>query len=160
VQVFVLNKIPHLHQFVVPYLYFLFILWLPFTIPQIGILFIAFLTGLTLDYFKYTPGLHAAACVMVAFVRPVMINILIPKDSSEFNFSEPSPKTLGWAPYTLYAFVLTLVHHTYLTVLEWLTFGNFVHFIIKVLATTAISMLLIFITELLFPRKLRHRTSA
>ena len=159
VQVFVLNKIPHLHQFIVPYLYFLFILWLPFSIPRIGVLFIAFLTGLTLDYFKYTPGLHAAACVMVAFVRPVIINILIPKDTSEFNYSEPSPRAMGWAPYTIYAFILTLVHHTYLTFLQWLQFGSFLDFIIKVLATTAISMLLIFITELLFPRKLRYRTN-
>ena len=159
VQVFVLNKIPHLHQFIVPYLYFLFILWLPFSIPQIGVLFIAFLTGLTLDYFKYTPGLHAAACVMVAFARPLIVNILIPKDTSEFNYSEPSPRAMGWAPYTIYAFFLTLVHHTYLTFLQWLQFGSFLDFIIKVLSTTAISMLLIFITELLFPRKLRFRTN-
>ena len=31
-QVFILNKIPPLHQFITPYLYFLFILWLPFKI--------------------------------------------------------------------------------------------------------------------------------
>jgi len=160
VQVFVLNKIPHLHQFIVPYIYFLFILWLPFSIPRIGVLFIAFLTGLTLDYFKYTPGLHAAACVLIAYARPFIINILIPKDTTEFNYSEPSPRAMGWAPYMIYAFILTLLHHGYLTFLQWLEFGSFLDFIIKVLATTAISILLIIVTELLFPRKLRFRTNA
>ena len=34
IQVYVLNKIPPLHRFIVPYLYFLFILWLPFDMKR------------------------------------------------------------------------------------------------------------------------------
>ena len=30
IQVYVLNKIPHLHRFIIPYIYYLFMLWLPF----------------------------------------------------------------------------------------------------------------------------------
>ena len=77
VQVFVLNKIPFLHQFVVPYLYFLFILWLPFSIPRPGLLVIGFFTGLLLDYFMWQPGLHAAACVLIAYIRPFIIKFII-----------------------------------------------------------------------------------
>jgi hypothetical protein len=40
-----------------------------------------------------------------------------------------------------------------------LQFGNVLDFLIKVGATTGISMLLIFTVELLFPRKLRFRTN-
>jgi hypothetical protein len=159
VQVFVLNKIPFLHQFVVPYLYFLFILWLPFSISRFGLLVIGFFTGLLLDYFTWTPGLHTAACVLIAYIRPFIINLLIPKDTEEFNYREPSPRALGWAPYTVYALLLTLFHHTYLTLLQWLQFGTFLQFLIKVVATTAISMLLILTTELLFPRKIKYRTN-
>jgi hypothetical protein len=159
VQVFVLNKIPFLHQFIVPYLYFLFILWLPFSIPRIGLLIVGFFTGLLLDYFTMRPGLHAAACVLIAYARPFVINVLIPKETEEFNFREPSPRSLGWPQYTVYAFVLTLFHHTYLTLLQWLQFGTFLQFLIKVASTTAISMLLIFTTELLFPRKVKYRTN-
>ncbi|RYZ31119.1 MAG: rod shape-determining protein MreD [Chitinophagaceae bacterium] len=159
VQVFVLNKIPFLHQFVVPYLYFLFILWLPFSINRVGLLVIGFFTGLMLDYFMMRPGMHAAACVLVAYARPFVINLLIPKDTNEFNYREPSPRALGWAPYAVYVFVLTLFHHTYLILLQWLQFGTFLEFLIKVAATTAISMLLIFTTELLFPRKVKFRTN-
>ena len=159
VQVYVLNKIPHLHRFIVPSIYFLFILWLPFSISRLGILLIGFVTGLTVDYFTSTPGLHAAACVLIAYARPFVINILTPKDSTEFNYREPSPGAMGWAPYMVYVFVLTLMHHTYLTILEWLDFGSFLDFLIKVAATTAISMLLIYTVELLFPRKLKFRTN-
>lgn len=158
IQVYLLNKI-HLHQFIVPYLYYLPILWLSFSIPRAGLLFIGFATGLVLDYFMMTPGLHAAACVLIAFVRPFIINILTPKDSSEFNYREPSPRAMQWAPYAVYVFILTLLHHGYMVFLEWLDFGTFFGFIIKVIATTAISMLLIFTVELLFPRKLKFRTN-
>lgn len=160
VQVYVLNKVPHLHQFVVPYLYFLFILWLPFSIPRVGLLAIGFVTGLLLDYFTLTPGLHAAACVLIAYVRPFIIAVLIPKDTSEFNYREPSPRAMGWPQYMIYAFFMTLLHHTYLVLLEWMQFGTFLYFLIKVLSTTGISMLLIFTVELLFPRRMKFRTNA
>lgn len=159
VQVYVLDKLPPLHRFVIPYLYFLFILWLPFSLSRFGLLLVGFLTGLILDYFTQTPGLHAAACLLVAYARPFIINILIPKDIAGFNYSEPSTGGMGWAPYSVYVLVLTLLHHTYLTLLEWLQFGSFLDFIIKVFSTTAISLLLIFTVELLFPRKLKYRTN-
>ncbi|HMK24538.1 MAG TPA: hypothetical protein VK483_00810 [Chitinophagaceae bacterium] len=159
IQVYVLNKIPHLHRLVTPYLYYLPLLWLPFSVSRIGLLMIGFLTGLTLDYFMNTPGLHAAACLLVAYVRPFVINVLTPKDSAEFNYREPSPKAIQWTPYAIYVFVLTLLHHGYMVFLEWLDFGSFLDFIIKVIATTGISMLLIFTVELLFPRNLKFRTN-
>ena len=159
VQVYVLNTIPHLHQFITPYVYFLFILWLPFGISRIGLLITGFITGIALDFFTMTPGLHAAACVLVAYARPFVINILTPKETSEFNYREPSPKSLGWTPYLVYIFVLTLLHHGYLTLLEWLSFGTFLQFLIKIVASTAISLLLILTIELLFPRRMKFRTN-
>jgi hypothetical protein len=158
-QVYLLNKIPHLHRFITPYLYFIFLLWLPFSVSRQWLLIIGFLTGLTLDYFTMTPGLHAGACLVVAYVRPFLITILTPKDTSEFNYREPSPKAMLWTPYLVYVFVLTLLHHGYMVFLQWLSFGSFLDFIIKVITTTGISMLLIITVELLFPRKLKFRTN-
>ncbi len=159
VQVYVLDKIPHLHRFITPYIYYLFLLWLPFSVSRMGLLLVGFLTGMTLDYFTNTPGLHASACVLVAYLRPFIINVLAPKDTTGFNYREPSPKAMGWTPYMVYVFILTLFHHSYLVFLEWLSFGTFLQFLIKIVATTAISMLLILTTELLFPRKLKFRTN-
>ena len=158
-QVYILNKVPHLHRLVTPYLYFLFLLWLPFSVSRFWLLIVGFLTGLILDYFTMTPGLHAAACTLVAYVRPFLINILTPKDTSEFNYREPSPKSMQWTPYAVYVFVLTLVHHLYLGMLELLDMGDMLYFLAKVVASTGISLLLIFTTELLFPRQLRFRTN-
>jgi len=159
IQVLLLNKIPHLHRFITPYIYFLFLLWLPFSVSRQWLLIIGFLTGLTLDYFTMTPGLHTAACLLIAYVRPFLISVLMPKDSSDFNYREPSPKAMLWTPYLVYVFVLTLLHHGYMVFLQWLSFGSFLDFIIKVIATTAISMLLIITVELLFPRKMKFRTN-
>jgi len=159
VQVYVLDEIPFLHRFIVPYLYFQFLLWLPFNMHRLALLAAGFLTGLTLDYFRMSPGLHTAACVLIAYVRPFIIFLLIPKETTEFTYHEPSPRGLGWGPYLVYAFILTLLHHTFLTLLQWLQFGTFLGFLIKTVATTGISMALILVVEMLFPRSLRYRTN-
>jgi hypothetical protein len=88
-----------------------------------------------------------------------VISVLTPKEASEFNYREPSPKAMQWTPYMVYVLILTVLHHTYMVFLEWLDFGSFLDFIIKIFTTTGISMLLIFTVELLFPRKLKFRTN-
>lgn len=159
-QVFILNEVPPLHQFIVPYLYFVYILWLPFNCNRFLLLIISFLFGLSLDYFTGTPGLHAAPCVLIAYIRPFLLNLLIPQETTEQSYAEPGIKSMGWAPYTLYISVFTFIHHSYLVLIEWLQFGNWIYFVGKVAGTTAISLLLIFITEMLFLRKGRYRTNA
>jgi hypothetical protein len=159
VQYYVLVQIHPLHQFVVPYVYFLYVLWLPFSMGRMTLMLVSFMFGLTLDYFTQTPGLHAAACTMIAYVRGFVVNILIPQEGAEQNYKSPSPVSMGWAPYAVYILVLTLVHHIYLVFLEWLNFGSFLFFLGKVLATTGVSLMLILITELLFFRKEKFRTN-
>jgi hypothetical protein len=159
VQIYVLDKIPHLHRFITPYLYYVFILWLPFSISRQWLLIFGFLTGLIYDYFTMTPGLHAAACTLIAYIRPFVISVLTPRESSEFNYREPSPRAMQWTPYAIYVLVLTLFHHGYLVLLEWLSFGSFLDFIIKIIASTGISLLLVFTVELIFPRRLKFRTN-
>ena len=159
VQYYVLFQIRPLHQFVVPYIYYLYVLWLPFSMGRMSLMLVSFLFGLTLDYFTQTPGLHAAACVMIAYLRSFVVNILIPQEGAEQNYKSPSPVSMGWAPYAVYVLVLTLLHHIYLVLLEWLQFGSFLFFLGKILATSGISLMLVLITELLFFRKEKFRTN-
>lgn len=159
IQVYILFQVPPLHRFVVPYLYFLYILWLPFNIPRTSLTFLGFIFGLTLDFFTKTPGLHAAPCALIAFVRPFIINVLIPQEGKEMNYASPSAVSMGWAPYATYVVILTLLHHSYLVFLEWLQFGSFWYFMAKVGGTTALSLVLILLAELLFSRKERFRTN-
>jgi hypothetical protein len=159
VQVFVLNQIPPLHHLINPYIYFLFILWLPFKTGRKTLMVIALLTGLALDYFTKTPGLHAAPCVLIAYLRPFLINLLITQEGVEANYEEPSIKSLGFASYFMYVAVLTLMHHALLFLLEALQFAGLWYFLVKTLLSVAVSLLLILITELLFVRKQKFRTN-
>lgn len=159
VQVFILLKMPPLHRFITPYLYFLFILWLPFNLPRASLTLIGFIFGLSLDYFSKTPGLHAAACTLIAYIRPFVIGLLISQEGADKNYISPSITSMGWAPYATYVVVLTLLHHTWLVLLEWMSVGSFMYFLGKVIASTAVSLLLILLTELLFYRKQKFRTN-
>jgi hypothetical protein len=159
IQVYLLESIPPLHRFIVPYFYFLYILWLPFNMPRISMMIVSFLFGLTLDYFVHTPGLHAAACTLIGYLRGFLVSVLIPQEGADQNYRSPSFTSMGVAPYATYVIILTLVHNGYLIFLEWLQFGSFWYFLGKVLATSGISLLLILIIELLFARKERFRTN-
>lgn len=159
VQYFVLDRI-HLHQMATPYIYFLFILWLPFRIGRAWLMIIAFITGFTLDSFRHNPGFHTAACVLIAYIRPFLVNILIPQEGADTNYEEPSIKSMGgFAPYIIFTAVLTFIHHGWLFLLEAWQFGNIWYFLVKTVLSTAISLLLIIITELLFVRKQKFRTN-
>jgi rod shape-determining protein MreD len=69
-QVYVLDRI-HVHYMVTPYIYFLFILWLPFKLGRTAQMLIAFGLGFTLDSFRHNPGFHAcglrADCLPASF---------------------------------------------------------------------------------------------
>jgi hypothetical protein len=159
VQVFVLNQIPPLHHLINPYIYFLFILWLPFKTGRKTLLFFALALGLALDYFTKTPGLHAAPCILIAYLRPFVINLLITQEGAEANYKEPSIRSMRFAPYFVYVAILTFIHHALLFLLEALQFAGLWYFVVKTLLSLAISLFLILIIELLFVRKQKFRTN-
>lgn len=157
VQLIVLTNIPPLHQFIVPYFYYVFILWLPFRITRTALLFVAFAVGYWIDVFYKTPGLHLAASLLIAYLRPAVIQLLLPKEATEWGNEEPSKKTMGQVPYITYMVIMTLVHHFYLILLEWLQFGSFLYFSGKLIGTTVVSLLLVAIADLLFNRNSSKR---
>lgn len=159
VQVFVLKEIPPLHHLVSPYIYFLFILWLPFKTGRRTVMILGFCLGFTLDCFTKTYGLHASACVLIAYLRPFLINLLLSQEGSESNYSDPSIQSMGFTPYFTYVTILVFIHHTFLFFLQAMQTGGYLYFIIKSLFSTAISLLLILLTELLFVRRQRFKTN-
>lgn len=56
-----------------PYLYILFILLLPVNLDQTKVLLLAFLLGLSIDFFQDSGGVHAAACLVIAYLRPLFL---------------------------------------------------------------------------------------
>lgn len=158
-QVYVLDKV-HLHQMVTPYVYFLFILWLPFNINRTGQMLLAFLLGYSIDSFRHHPGFHAAACVLIAYLRPFFINILMPQEGADSTYKEPSMQSMGGLfPYMVYVALLAFIHNAWLFLLEAWQFGNIWYFLVKTFLSTIISVALVLILELIFSRKQQYRTN-
>lgn len=158
-QVFVLNQIPPLHQYFTPLLYFVFILWLPFTIGRSQLLIVSFATGMAIDFFTKTPGMYASACVLIGYVRPFIINFIVPQQGAEFNYREPSATSLGNIQYMIYVSLLTLLHHGMLFSIQAFQFGNVFYLLFKTLGASIISFVLILIVEIIFTRKQKFITN-
>ena len=120
---------------------------------------LSFALGFTLDSFMKTYGLHTAACLLIGYLRPFLINLLISQEGAESNYNEPSIKSMGFSPYFIYVAILTLIHHGMLFFLQVLQTGGVFYFILKTLLATAVSLLLTLITELIFTRKQRFKTN-
>lgn len=149
-QVFLLKNIGY-YNLSVPYLYILFILLLPFNIPN-GLLFLlAFISGLTVDVFYDTLGLHALACSVMAFVRIVYISITVHRDGFD-NEPEPRLGIMGFRWFVFYAVILAFFHHLILFTFEAFRISEFGFTIIRVLLSALLSTILILVTEFVFYR--------
>ena len=140
-----------LYNLSTPYLYILFILLLPFGIPNFLLFILALVLGLSVDAFYDTPGLHAAACVLLAFVRILFINITVQKEGFD-NEPEPTVSVMGFRWFFTYAVVLTLVHHFFLFNLEVFRFSEIQYTLTRVILSSVFTVFLMLISGLLFYR--------
>jgi len=159
IQVLILNKVtlqwwaqPAGFPVFIPFLYPLFLLLLPFETPVAALLIIGFLSGLTVDSFMNTAGMHAFAMVLIAYFRVNVFNALLPKNLSEYSGQTPSVKTMGWLPFVTYVSFLVVMHHGAFFTLE-LWSGNIGYLLLKILASSVTSVLLIMVYVLLFTRQ-------
>lgn len=144
-QVLILNNI-QFNGYINPYLYIYFILLLPFETPRWLLLLSAFLLGLSLDAFTNTFGLNAAACVLMAFVRPFVISAI--STGTEFMIGHsPSLKNQGFKWFAYYSITLILIHHFSLFYLEIFRFSEFFQTLLRVLLSSAFTLLLVFLAE-------------
>jgi hypothetical protein len=148
IQVFLLKNVT-LYNLSTPYLYILFILLLPFETPNILLFSLALILGLTIDAFYNTPGLHATACVTLAFVRVLFISITVQKDGFD-NEPEPTLSVMGFRWFSAYALVLTLFHHFFLFNLEVFRFSEIQYTFTRVVLSSIFTVFLILISGLLF----------
>ncbi|WP_428328886.1 rod shape-determining protein MreD [Mucilaginibacter sp.] len=151
IQVFLLKNI-NVYDLSTPYLYILFLLLLPFEVPNLLLFVLAFILGITIDAFYDTPGLHAASCVLLAFVRIVFINITVQKDGFD-NEPEPTLSIMGFRWFFTYAVVLTLVHHFFLLNLEAFSLSQLEFTIGRILLSSLFTVILMLISGLLFFRR-------
>lgn len=147
-QVFLLKNIA-LYNLATPYFYILFILLLPFEIPNVLLFVLSFILGLTIDAFYDTPGLHAAACVVLALVRILFISITVQKEGFD-NEPEPTLSIMGIRWFLTYAIILTLTHHFFLLNLEVFSFSEMQYTLSRIVLSSIFTVFLMLISGLLF----------
>jgi rod shape-determining protein MreD len=149
-QVVVFNHIQW-NGYVNPYIYILFILLLPVETPRVLLLSLGFVIGILVDMFGDSGGLHAAATVAMAYVRPSILRLISPRDGYEAE-TPLSPYFLGLKWFLTYLALSTLTHHFVLFFLEVFRFSEFFITLFKVLLNTAISVSLMVMGQYLFSR--------
>jgi hypothetical protein len=147
-QVFIFNKI-QISGYINPQVYILFILMLPFEISGFWLLTLAFMMGLSVDFLQHTPGMHAAASVFLAFLRPGVIRLVGKKDELE-PWQYPNIRDSGSMWFLAYVIILVFIHHLFLFYLEVFRLSEFFQTFLKVLINTVVTSLIIMLIQFLF----------
>lgn len=150
-QVLIVKNID-LGRFINPYLYVLFILLLPFETPNWLLLGVSFLLGIAIDMFYDTMGMHASACVFMAFCRPGVLKLFSPRDGYDFG-TQPTIQYLGIPWFLSYAGILIFLHHLVLFYTEVFRFSEFFSTFVRVLGSSFFTIILVVITQFLFYRQ-------
>ena len=147
-QVLVINHI-RLGGYVHPYIYMIFIMLLPFNMPNWQILLLGFVLGLTIDFFTGTPGLHAGATTLMAFCRPSIIRLISGNQKFE-NIQEPNLGQLDGIWFFRYVLCMVFIHHFALFFLESFSFRLIGQVLLRILLSVPVSVFLIMMILYIF----------
>ena len=150
-QVLVMDNIM-INGYMVPYVYLLFILLMPFETPRWVQLVSGFLLGLGIDLFENTPGMHTAATVLVAFVRPYLLDLLAPRDGYEPD-TFPRIHYYGFVWFLKYTLILVVIHHLALFYLEVFQLKDFLATLLRVILSSILSASTIVLSQYFVFRK-------
>ena len=142
----ILNNV-ELGGYVVPFLYVVFILSLPFETPNWLVLILGFFLGLSIDCFTSTLGMHASSTVFLAFCRSYLLRMLAPRGGYEFN-TKPNVQDMGLIWYFSYALILIFLHHLFLFYIESFKLTQFFYTFGRALASTFFTLILVLIVQL------------
>lgn len=138
-----------------PFCYILIIFLLPINIPNFILYLLAFATGLCVDAFYDSIGVHAAACVALAWFRIFFYKITLDVDAQN-SFETPSLGNMGSKWFLSYIAIGTLVHHIVLFHVEYFSFSNYFSTLFSILLSSIFTILLILLISLLvYKRKSR-----
>lgn len=147
-QVLILNNI-QLSGYLNPFLYVLFILMLPFQTPKWLVLILAFIIGISVDMFSNTGGMHAAASVLMAFLRQPVLKLISPRDGYDI-VQRPTIQQFGFGWFFSYVGILVLIHHLCLFYMEAFHFTDFFSTFLRVILSTLFTLSLIFVSQFFF----------
>lgn len=96
-----------------PFVYIVFIMAAPFGCSSVSLMVMGAVAGLIVDLVSNTPGMHMAACILIAFVRQYILNLLAFRSAYKAD-DMPSASSCGscgissippsWSPFTMWLF--------------------------------------------------------
>jgi len=148
-QVFVLNHINFL-GYINPYLYILFIIIYPVKNSRSLFIFLSFLLGLSVDMFSDSGGVHAAASVTLAFIRPAFLKsifgALYEHQTIKFN-------SIDFGAKLVYISLLAVAHHLILFALEIFNISKIILIAQKTLFSSIFTIILCVLVSVIFSGK-------
>lgn len=155
---FFLIQLPLLYRVVLfdqafGFFYVGFLLLLPYNWGRVYLLLIGFFTGLVVDVFSNTPGIHASACVLIMFFRDAWIRIVHDDVEELSNINHISLKKMGFLAYVL---PLVFVHHLVIFTLENGGVHLFGMLISKVFLSSLLSFIIIFVLNVVIAPRPRR----
>lgn len=147
-QVVLLNHINFL-GYINPYFYIMFILILPVSLPNWQVILLGFLLGLSIDVFGDSGGMHAAACLVIAYLRPKLLRASygISYDYQTVKFNDTSMKER-----LVFVSSMVLIHHLVLFSLVFFNFSHLILILKNTLYSSIFTIFLIMVAATLFQK--------
>lgn len=127
-----------------PIIYIYLILRLPINYSLNWTMTIAFLFGLFIDMFNNTQGMNSLACTVMAMARRPVFNFFIAVREDQEGDPVPSVDAVGIANYMKYLSTLVFIFCAVLFMVQAFTFHNFPITVLRIVASSVLSILLIF----------------
>jgi len=149
-QVLIVQNI-RLGPYIILFPYILFILLLPFETPKLIVMLIAFFTGLMIDIFYDTAGMHAAVCTLIGFARHYILKLLSPREGYDPGLT-PTIHSMGSVWFITYAASIIFIHHLFFFYLEIFRFSEFFTTLLRVFLSTIGTFVFVYVIQFLFYR--------
>ena len=138
-QILVFNNL-HFLNLCYPYVYVAALITLV-VLPRWAELLVGCVVGVLMDICCSTPGVNMAACLLVSYLRPVMLAHLV--QDYERIAGEINASSIGVAPFLKLAVILCLVHHAVIFLLDAWTLSTFGLTMLRWIVSSAFSLLFI-----------------
>lgn len=132
------------------FIYPMIILLMPMRIPQALLVIIGFSTGIIIDIFYDSLGVHAAALTFTSFIRTYILGLLEPRGGYNLTTQSPTKKQFGNNWFLSYILIMYALHLFFYFSVEAFTFVYIVQIILNTLFSYIFSLLLVLVYTLIF----------
>ena len=139
------------------FFYIGFLLMLPLNMPKGLVLVSAFVFGWIIDIFYNSYGINAAACVLIVYLRPVLVKYFFSNMPGSDDLGNTTLKTLGFNGYTAYILLFAFIHHLVIFYGEAFSTNAFFYTFLKVVVSAFYTCFMIVASQYLFFYSKRDR---